>query len=167
MIFRFKKSNFPFQKKWNSVSIPFHYWQRWILWNHNISKESAVNGPDRQNGTISVVNWRKRAQLAWWTGEKCTINMWMDNERGTAQSTLCVDNKKDKTELAMCDWHLKKKKNCFEFHGFRFKSAIPRSRKITGPKYKVTGYLHFVTKWIWNQALWLRSHLDLPVLRLI
>ena len=28
VIFRFKKSNFPFQKKGNSVSIPFHYWQR-------------------------------------------------------------------------------------------------------------------------------------------
>ena len=28
VIFRFKKSNFPFQKKLNSVSIPFHYWQR-------------------------------------------------------------------------------------------------------------------------------------------
>ena len=25
--------------------------------------------------------------------------MWMDNKRGTAQSTLCVDHKKDKTEL--------------------------------------------------------------------
>ena len=47
VIFRFKKSNFPFQKKWNSVSIPFHYWQRWIWWNHNISKESAVNGPSK------------------------------------------------------------------------------------------------------------------------
>ena len=47
VIFRFKKSNFPFQKKWNSVSIPFHYWQRWIRWNHNISKESAVNGPSK------------------------------------------------------------------------------------------------------------------------
>ena len=28
VIFRFKKSNFPFLKKLNSVSIPFHYWQR-------------------------------------------------------------------------------------------------------------------------------------------
>ena len=29
-----------------------------------------------------------------------------DNKRGTAQSMLCVDNKKDKTELkAMCDWY--------------------------------------------------------------
>ena len=27
VIFRFKKSNFPFQKKGNSVSIPFHYCQ--------------------------------------------------------------------------------------------------------------------------------------------
>ena len=59
----------------------------------------------------------------------------MDNNRGTAQSTLCVDNKKDKTELkAMCVTDIKKK---LEFHGFRFKSAIPwipRSRKITGPR---------------------------------
>ena len=47
VIFRFKKRNFPFKKKWNSVSIPFHYWQRWIRWNHNISKESAVNGPSK------------------------------------------------------------------------------------------------------------------------
>ena len=47
VIFRFKKSNFPFQKKLNSVSIPFHYWQRWIRWNHNISKVSAVNGPSK------------------------------------------------------------------------------------------------------------------------
>ena len=47
----------------------------------------------------------------------------MDNKRGTAQSMLCVDNKKD----------------IFfgEFHGFRFKSAIPRSRKITGPNLAV------------------------------
>ena len=30
VIFHFKKSNFPFQKKLNSVSIPFHYWQRLI-----------------------------------------------------------------------------------------------------------------------------------------
>ena len=47
VIFRFKKSNFPFQKMLNSVSIPFQYWQRWIRWNHNISKESAVNGPSK------------------------------------------------------------------------------------------------------------------------
>ena len=41
--------------------------------------------------TISVVNGGKRAT---------------DNKRGTAQSTLCMDNKKDKTELkAMCDCH--------------------------------------------------------------
>ena len=56
----------------------------------------------------------------------------MDNKRSTAQSTLCMDNKKDKTELkAVTD--IKKK---LQFHGFRFKSAIlriPRSRKITGP----------------------------------
>ena len=33
------------------------------------------------------------------------------NKRCTAQSTLCVGNKKGKTELrAMCDWYLKKKK---------------------------------------------------------
>ncbi len=30
VIFRFKKSNFPFQKKGNSVSIPFHYCQNLI-----------------------------------------------------------------------------------------------------------------------------------------
>ena len=56
--------------------------------------------------------------------------MWMDNKRGIVQPTLCVDNKKDKTELkAMCDWHLKKKKKkkiWGEFSKFRFKSAIPR-----------------------------------------
>ena len=59
-------------------------------------------GERSQNGTISAVNWRKRAQLARWTEEKG--HMWMDNKRGTAQSTLCVDNKNDKTELkGMCD----------------------------------------------------------------
>ena len=31
---------------------------------------SAMNGPDRQKGTISAVNWRKMAQLVRWTEEK-------------------------------------------------------------------------------------------------
>ena len=57
--------------------------------------------------------------------------MWMDNKRGIVQPTLCVDNKKDKTELkAMCDWHLKKKKKNWEFSKFRFKSAIPRIPRL-------------------------------------
>ena len=56
--------------------------------------------------------------------------MWMDNKRGIVQPTLCVDNKKDKTELkAMCDRHL-----IFffflEFSKFRFKSAIPRIPRL-------------------------------------
>ena len=58
----------------------------------------------------------------------------MDNKRGTAQSTLCVDNKNDKTEIkGMCDKHLKKKKKKkkkIEFHEFRFKSAIPRIPRL-------------------------------------
>ena len=33
--FPFKKSNFRFQKNWNSISIPFHYCQNWIRWAHN------------------------------------------------------------------------------------------------------------------------------------
>ena len=37
---------------------------------------------------------------------------------------MCVDNKKDKTELKAMWLTLKKKK--LEFHRFRFKSAIPR-----------------------------------------
>ena len=56
VIFRFKKSNFLFQKKLNSVSIPFHYWQGWI--------RKKVRWTGRQNGTISAVNWRKITQLA-------------------------------------------------------------------------------------------------------
>ena len=71
--------------------------------------------------------------------------MWMDNKRGTAQSTLCVDNRKDKTELeAMCDWHLKKKKKKkkknleiswipFQVGNSANSATFPRSRKITGP----------------------------------
>ena len=42
-----------------------------------------------EKGTISAVNGRKRALLTRWT----------DNGRGTAQSRLCVENKKDNTEL--------------------------------------------------------------------
>ena len=42
-----------------------------------------------EKGTIGVVNGRKRALLT-----RCT-----DNKGGTVQSTLCMDNKKDKTEL--------------------------------------------------------------------
>ena len=75
--------------------------------------------------------------------------MWMDNKRGTVQRKLCVDNKKDKTELkAMYDWHLKKKKKKVFFFFFLGISKIPfqvgnsansatfpRSRKITGPTY--------------------------------
>ena len=55
---------------------------------------------------ISAVNGRKRALLT-----KSALE-W-HNKRCTAQSTLCVGNKKGKTELkAMCDL---KKKNFFFF----------------------------------------------------
>ena len=53
---------------------------------------------------ISAVNGRKRALLT-----KSALE-W-HNKRCTAQSTLCVGNKKGKTELkAMCDFKKKKKK---------------------------------------------------------
>ena len=45
---------------------------------------------DSQKGTISAVNGRKRALLT-----KSALE-W-HNKKGTAQYTLCVDNKKDKT----------------------------------------------------------------------
>ena len=49
---------------------------------------------------FSAVNLRKRALLT-----KSALE-W-HNKRCTAQSTLCVSNKKGKTELkAMCDWYL-------------------------------------------------------------
>ena len=55
---------------------------------------------------ISAVNGRKRTLLT-----KSALE-W-HNKRCTAQSTLCVGNKKGKTELkAMCDFK-KKKKNFF------------------------------------------------------
>ena len=74
---------------------------------------------------ISAVNGRKRALLT-----KSALE-W-HNKRCTAQSTLCVGNKKGKTELkAMCDFKKKKKKkNSF------FSIAILGSRydtRIAGP----------------------------------
>ena len=67
---------------------------------------SAVSGPSKghnyrgelkKNGIISTVNGRQRVLLT-----KSALE-W-HNKRGTAQSTLCVDNKKGKTKLkAMCD----------------------------------------------------------------
>ena len=69
MIFRFKKINFPFQKK---SEIPFRF--RFIIGNVEFDEitiyRKKVRWTDRQNGTISAVNWRKRAQLARWTEEK-------------------------------------------------------------------------------------------------
>ena len=56
---------------------------------------------------ISAVNGRKRALLT-----KSALE-W-NNKICTAQSTLCVGNKKGKTELkAMCDFKKKKKKIFF------------------------------------------------------
>ena len=61
---------------------------------------------------ISAVNGRKRALLT-----KSALE-W-HNKRCTAQSTLCVGNKKGKTELkAMCDFKKKKKKKFFFFFFF-------------------------------------------------
>ena len=75
---------------------------------------------------ISAVNGRKRALLT-----KSALE-W-HNKRCTAQSTLCVGNKKGKTELkAMCDFKKKKKK----FFFFFFSIAILGSRydtRIAGP----------------------------------
>ena len=77
---------------------------------------------------ISAVNGRKRALLT-----KSALE-W-HNKRCTAQSTLCVGNKKGKTELkAMCDFKKKKKKLFFFF--FFFSIAILGSRydtRIAGP----------------------------------
>ena len=62
---------------------------------------SSVSGPSKghnqrselkKNGIISAGNGRKGALLI-----KSPLE-W-HNKRGTAQSTLCVDNKKGKTEL--------------------------------------------------------------------
>ena len=63
---------------------------------NGLSKGHNYSGELKKKGTSSLVNGRKRALLTRWT----------DNKRGTAQSMLYVDNKKDKTELkAMCDCH--------------------------------------------------------------
>ena len=68
---------------------------------------------------ISAVNGRKRALLT-----KSALE-W-HNKRCTAQSTLCVGNKKGKTELkAMCDF--KKKKFSIAILGSRYDT------RITGP----------------------------------
>ena len=68
---------------------------------------------------ISAVNGRKRALLT-----KSALE-W-HNKRCTAQSTLCVGNKKGKTELkAMCDF------NFFFFFFFFFSIAILGSRYDT------------------------------------
>ena len=76
---------------------------------------------------ISAVNGRKRALLT-----KSALE-W-HNKRCTAQSTLCVGNKKGKTELkAMCDFKKKKKKK--KKKSF-FSIAILGSRydtRIVGP----------------------------------
>ena len=57
------------------------------------SEKGTFSAVNRQKGKISAVNWRKRAQLAQWTEYQ-------------KKATLCVDNKKAKTELkAMCDCH--------------------------------------------------------------
>ena len=93
VIFRFKKSEIPFRFRFIIGNVEF---------DEITIYRKEVRWTGRQNCTISAVNWRKRAQLVRWTEEKGTINMWMDNKRGTAQSTLCVDNKKDKTELKPC-----------------------------------------------------------------
>ena len=55
-------------------------------------------------------------------GTICAVN----NKRGTAQSTLCVDNKKDKTELK----GIKFENFFLGFHEFRFKSVIPRIPRL-------------------------------------
>ena len=56
------------------------------------SKGHNYCGELKKNGIISAVNGRKRALLT-----KSALE-W-HNKRFTAQPTLCMDNKKDKTEL--------------------------------------------------------------------
>ena len=61
------------------------------------SKEHNRRGELKEKGIISAVNVRKRALLT-------KSGLEWHNKRGTAQSTLRVDNTKGKTELkAMCD----------------------------------------------------------------
>ena len=99
VIFRFKKSNFRFvigNVEFDEITI---YWKK-----------------VRQNGTISAVNGRKRALTHEWTIKEAPV----------AQSTLCVDNKNDKTAKSHVWLSLKK----MDFHGLRFKSAIPRILRL-------------------------------------
>ena len=60
---------------------------------------------DHQKGIISAVNGRKRALLT-----KSALE-W-HNKRGTAQSMLCVDNKKGKTKLKANFFFLVKRAGC-------------------------------------------------------
>ena len=94
---------------------------------------SAVNGPSK--GTISVVNWRKRALITAVNGRKrALLTRWMDNKRDTAQSTLCVDNKKDKTAKP-CVW-LTFKKNLIKkasFQLFKNGRASPKMGRDAMP----------------------------------
>ena len=60
------------------------------------SKGHNYHGELKKKGIISTVNGRKRALLT------KSVLEW-HNKRGTAQSTLCVDNKMAKQLKAMCD----------------------------------------------------------------
>ena len=87
-------------------------------------KDTLARWTDRQKGIISAVNGWKRALLT-----KSALE-WL-NKRCTAQSTLCVGNKKGKTELkAMCDWKKKKLKRAGCHFGF-FK-RVGRHEKVAG-----------------------------------
>ena len=83
-------------------------------------KGTLAQWTDRQKGTLARWTDRQKGTLARWTEEKgiiSAVNGWKRalltksalewlNKRCTAQSTLCVRNKKGKTELkAMCDWY--------------------------------------------------------------
>ena len=68
----YRASDFPFQKKQFSVSkkVKFRFNIGNVEFDEITIYRKKVRWTDPQNGTISAVNWRKRAQLAQWTEEK-------------------------------------------------------------------------------------------------
>ena len=72
----------------------------------HLKRAHLVWWTDHQKGTISAVNWRKRAHLVRRTEEKGNYYGGERTIKEAQHNQLCVDNKKDKTELkATCDWH--------------------------------------------------------------
>ena len=102
-------------------------------WCH-LKRAHLVRWTDRQKGTISAVNWRKRTQLAWWkkTGKRALLTRWTDKKRGTPQSMLCVDNKNDKTAKSHVWLTLKKKIVKKAWRHFSFLKRAGRHQKGAG-----------------------------------